>query len=333
MVVAVIYTGGARTVRDTLSQLIWCCDNSDEEVHIFASLDNTSPSLDDFIVSKLAHRLKAYIPILASSNSSTLDQVAAGTGMNEYIVRYLAHESGSIIEYKQIKTAADALVEYETKEQIRYSCIYRTRPDLYPTCPFNNVTSVNDQTLDNLLKRAAYMRTEPDAQFALAMASLHHKNRMLYNLTNMPRTWLFSTMTDSTMTDSTRLLGLMRDVLQSGKFFIGYRFNTYFVLGREALPAVISVFEKYGKMRPSKSDPPLGKVENWWDAEHQLFYALRDHDIMYATTVTTVEWLFDYTFRSEIFDENKHSVHPQTPDAAFFFWRPPLHAWRDNVVL
>jgi len=330
MVVAVIYTGGARTVRDTISQLIWCCDNSDEDVHIFASLDNTTPSLDDFIVSQLAHRLKSYIPITASSNSDTIYQIAEGTEVNEYVVDYLARESGSIIEYKQIKTAADALVEYETKERIRYSCIYRTRPDLYLTCPFNNVTAVDEQTINSLLKHAAYMRAEPDAQLALAMASLHHKNRMFYNFSNTQRTYLFSTMTDSQHQPPQCL---MRDVIRSGKFLIGFRFNTYFVLGREALPAIASVFEKYGKMRPLSSDPLFGAVDSWWDAEHQLVYALRDHGVLYTTSATPRELCYNFVFRSEMFDEKKDLVHIPTPAAAFFFWRPCLYEWRNNSVL
>jgi len=328
MVVAVIYTGGARTIRDTLPQLIWCCDNSNEEVHIFASLDNTTPSLDEFVVTELSHRLKAYLPVSADSNSDSLVRAAERTGLSEHHVQYLARQSGSIIEYKQIKTAADALVEYEAKENIRYACIYRTRPDIYQTSPFNDVTATSDQIVHELLKRAAFIRTEPDAQLALAMASLHHKNRMLSDFSNTQREYLLSTKADNADLPKT-----MRNALLEGKFLIAYRLNTYFVLGREALPALTSVFENYGKMRPAEGDPALGNAHNWWDAEHQMFYALRDHDVMYATTATPVERCFDYTFRSEMFDESKHSVHSRTPAGAFFFWRPPFEAWSRNAVL
>jgi hypothetical protein len=327
MVVAILYTGGARTIRETLSQFIRCCDNAEEEVHVFASIDNTTPSLDEYIKSELAHRLKAYIPINAIANTDTLQKIASETRMHRNIVVYLARVSGSIIEYKQIKTAAEALIEYELANDIQYNCIYRTRPDICQLNPFNNVTAVTDEEIHTLLQNASYWRDAPDAQLALAMATIHHKSRMLYNWTNVPRELLFSN-----VTPGRNLADCFRESLSSGKFVIGYRLNTYFIIGRAALPALMSVFDNYGKKCPSENDPPLGNISNWWDAEHQLFYAMRDNDNLYTTSATNRERELSYNFHNKMFDEKKDSIYMPNPDGAFFFWRPSYEAWRNYAV-
>lgn len=337
MTVAILLTGALRNIDYTLEHISSLCRVSAPEVRIFAAVDTDSEALLDMVRLKLSpwlaslqvvRKIISQAPDTARMRtrlSLTPESIWSSTHTKEWVIRYLCENSGSLIESRQISVAIRELKDWETVHGTKFKTAYRVRTDAVPLEPFQDLTCISLPTIQSLARSSFSAYRDSSLALTVAMSALYAPARLLYDFStkgDYPEIFNVTSVTNPFIT-SEQMARFMHDQLKSGKFYIGFRLNTFFIAGRETLDVLDRVYSGYALALPKTCDIRLGNENNWWDVEHQIYYKLRDSDHPLFSTCTNDEAPLGWDFRRLRFNPDRTRVLQSSPSAAFFFWRPP----------
>jgi len=308
MTIALLLTGALRNVDYTLEHISSLCRDSTPEVRIFAAVDTDSETLVDMVRCKISPWLCS-LQIVRKEVSQALDtarisqrlsespeSIWLNTHSKEWVTQYLCRSSGSLIESRQISVAIRELKKWEKDNRTRFNTAYRVRTDAVPLEPFQDMSSISLSTIHSIARSSFSAYRDSSLALTVAMSALYAPARLLYDFStkgDYPEIFNVTSVTNPFIT-SEQMARFMHDQLKSGKFYIGFRLNTFFIAGRESL-----------------------------DVEHQIYYKLRDSNHPLFSTCTDDEAPLGWDFRRLRFNHDRTRVLRNSPSAAFFFWRPP----------
>ena len=338
MTVAILLTGALRNIDYTLEHISSLCRDSASEVLIFAAVDTDSETLVDLVRRKLSPWICAF-RIIRKVVSQEIDHARISkrlselpsslwsrTHNKEWVTDYLCSRSGSLIESRQIAVAIRDLREWEESNHVRFNTAYRVRTDAVPLEPFQDLSSLSSSTIHPIAKSAFSAYSDSSLALTVAMSALYAPARLLYDFsTKGDYPEIFNvTSVSQPFSNWEQLACFMQKQLESGKFYIGFRLNTFFIAGRETLDVLEHVYSGYAFTLPKTCDIRLGNENNWWDVEHQIYHHLRDSDHPLFSTCTDDEAPLGWDFRRHMFNPDRTRVLKNSPSASFFFWRPPV---------
>ena len=328
---AVILTGAPRALRETIDHIEMSLSQCD--FHLFVALDTDDSKYHELFRDRFAQQLVFYQEVRKADYESSIRDIVDARipdgcqihcpvfWPSHYVKGYLTN-SGSLIEYKQIEIAVTAMMEQDRLSGNIYTSMVRIRADHIGTELIRDLTLISDKEIDDLRERVQCINTGLGSyNMALHASSLVHPVRsFMRDFSTVPHDKILCD-EDEPKIHQPRPADSLSWYLRDGSFVIAFHVNTSFYAGRKAFSAIRDIYTNFAKRDFLSSDPDwVRRCPNWWDSEHQLYFACIDNDLLYTNTYLPTEYNYNGPV-PEAFNEDFTKLLPNNPNACFFFWR------------
>ena len=328
---AVILTGAPRALRETVDHIKMSLSQCDFD--LFVAIDTDDRKYHELLKDRFSERLVSYQEVIKSRYDSEMRETVESRIPGEcqihcpvfwpgsQVKNYLMN-SGSLIEYKQIEIAVDAMIMHDQHMGGLYTSMVRIRADHISTEPIRDLTLVTDEEIDSLHRRIQCINTGlgVDKLAILASSIIHPSRSFMRDFSTVSPNLVQCSEDEPKVHLPSGNTGLS-SYLRSGRFVIAFHINTTFYAGRKSFYAIRDIYTNFAKRGFLSSDPDwVRRCPNWWDSEHQLYFACIDNDLLYTNTYLPTEYNYNGPV-PEAFNEDFTKLLPNNPNACFFFWR------------
>jgi len=252
MLVAIIYTGAARTIETTI-QLFKQNVVLNENYHVYGVIQSFEH--ETLIRETLGDNIKS-LEWFDKENVVWLtirDELLQNMNIDEYWKNYL-RTSGSMIEYYQLYLAYQALEKYETEHSIKYDFVLRFRTDtvIKDVIRFDDIFEKEHVThIVNQIKNKLNIDITSEPFLNVFMNTFYNEHRIGYVLQYQTKTeYKLSTIDD------------LIHYLKHGNYVVSLRKNVIYFLRRDVMTQLHVLGITYGIY----TDPDY----YWFNSESQL---------------------------------------------------------------
>ena len=262
--IAILYTGQTRTIRQTLR---YFKDNVllNDDVHVFVTIHLQSTDSQDEIKqllnTSMGNHVKAVCyfdpsdPVYLNTSTRLLNLI----NTDQYWKNYLKN-GGSMMEYYQLYLSYINMVDYEHKHNIEYEYVVRIRTDVVLSQPLDfKWLQLSDQDIQNRYQIIVNKTkiTDPDQVNGLIMNTLTNWNR----LDSLDLTYIYNHYYQQPLTRITS------QYIKDGRYILTFRRNVAYIVNRRYFHLIPSLIMLYGTLyyRGNQLDQRF-----WFNAENQF---------------------------------------------------------------